>query len=237
MKNKLLLSSILVILLLLGVAGYFLLTKKNELPIKNGDSPSYVNLSACPEIAQFVIKERKFPPSLIHLCKSSKSKINDEEFYVVEISYGAAQDCPAGCFYDSFAGAVPKNKSEIISLPGHRDSKNSILTTVSLPHHDSGKIDFKCNADLDSVTEIKLGKDNNQVGWKLSFSKPFFCSWKEGKSTKVLMDNTFLHTADEITRSWEGSMFVFLKNDNLEWDLNEIITKEISRKEVVFEER
>jgi len=241
MKNKLLLPTILVILLLLSVAGYFILTAKPKLPEKigiAGDSPSYVDLSSCAEIAQFVIKTREFPLNLIHACETSKHVINNEVFYVVEISYGAAQDCPAGCFYDFFMGAVPENKEKIVDLPGSvGDSKNYILTTVSLPYHDFSKIDFKCNADLDSVTEMKLAKYNNQVGWQFSFTKPYSCTWKEVKSTKVTMDNTFVHTADEITRFWEGSMFVFLQNKNYQWNLDNLTTKEINRKEVIFEER
>ena len=240
MKNKLLPLLILAVFFIVGVIGYFIFLSKEELPTPLpliGNSPSYKGLSSCPEMAQFVIKERKLLPGLIHSCKSSKTEINKEEFYVVEISYGAAQDCPAGCFYDSFVGAVPKNKSEIIGLPGSGDSKNGMLTTVSLPHYDSGKVDFKCSADLDSITEMKLGKDDNRVGWQLSFSKPYSCSWKEVKSTKVLMDNTFVNTADEITRSWEGSMFVFLQDKNIQWNLDKLTTKEIGRKEVIFEQR
>lgn len=240
MKNKLLLPTILLILLLLSIVGYFILTEKLKLPEKLetvDDSPSYVELSSCSEIAQFVIETRKFPLNLIHACKTSKHVINNEVFYVVEISYGAAQDCPAGCFYDFFIGAVPENKETIIDLPGsYGDSKNYILTTVSLPYHNFDKIDFKCNADLDSVTEIKLAKYSNQVGWQFSFTKPYSCTWKEVKSTKVTMDNTFIHTADEITRSWEGSMFVYLQNGNYQWNFDDIETKEVGRKEVIFKE-
>jgi len=174
MKNKLLLPVILVILLILTVAGYFILIEKPKLPEKlekTGDSPSYVELSSCSEIAQYVIKTRKFPLDLIHACKTSKHTISNEIFYVVEVSHGAAQDCPAGCFYDFFIGAVPENKEIIIDLPGSfGDSKNYILTTVSLPNYDFGKTDFKCNANLNSVTEMELAKFNNQIGWQFSLA-------------------------------------------------------------------
>jgi len=50
------------------------------------------------------------------------------------------------------------------------------------------------------------------------------------------MDNTFIHTADEITRSWEGSMFVSTQNKNYQWNYDDIETKDIERKEVTFKE-
>ena len=222
------------------VLGYFYLADDKSRNFEVGDSPSYVSFPSCSKVAQFVIKERNFPTNLIHSCKTSEHNAGDEMFHVVEISHGPAQDCPAGCFYDFFVGAVQRNENLIFELPGTAgDSKNYILTTVynTLPSHDFSKIDFECTPDLDAITTMKLTKQNGQIGWEFILTNPYLCSWKEVKSTKVTMDNTFVHTADEIIRSWDGSMFVTFENGNYKWSFDNLITREVSRKEVVFEER
>lgn len=122
------------VVILIGIGVYFVTNQQVNQQV--GDSPSYTKLSSCSETVQFVIRTKAFSENLIHSCKTSEHTVGDEKFSVVEIGYGPAQDCPAGCFYDFFVGAVPKDQQTFFELPGiHGDSKNYILTTVydSLP--------------------------------------------------------------------------------------------------------
>lgn len=201
-----------------------------------GDSPSYINSQKCSTIEQFVIKEKKFPENLIHSCNSSKYNVDNEIFDVVEIEYGAAQDCPAGCFYSGFIGAISENKKYIYDIPPN--DKNRLITITSLPSYDFNKTYFKCDPEQpDMITTMKLAKEKNKIGWQVDFQKPYICSWRETKSTKTNDYKTFINTGDEITRSWEGSMFVFREAGKEKWFYDKIVTEEIGRKEIIYEEK
>lgn len=199
------------------------------------NSPSYIELSSCPEMSQYVINANGFPKEFIHLCSDTKyGNILGGPYYIVEIKYGQAQDCPAGCFYDSFIGAVKESDQTTIELPPK--DKNYLLTTVVLPNQDFKKRDFKCDADLDDITTMKFAVWNNTIGWELNFTKSLTCSWKEIKTTKVTVNNTLIHTADEVAWRWAGPMFVSLKGKDYQWDYSGLISGEVSRNEVILED-
>lgn len=198
-----------------------------------GNSPSYKDFSSCSEMSRYVIETKGFPKDLIHSCSSTQyHNIVGGPFQVAKVQYGAAQDCPAGCFYDYFIAAVKDDERTIIEIPS--DNKNNLLTTAKLPNYDFQKRDFSCDSDLDDTTIMKFAKRNNVLGWEIAFTKASTCSWKEVKSTKVTHNNDFIHTGDEVARAWSGNMFVSLKDNEYQWDYDELVTTEISRKEIIF---
>lgn len=119
MRNKL---KVILIIGLLGVlsAGFYIyfFGKKSDfiigIPENNtvvGDIARYINSQTCDEYSQAVIDKLKLDRNKIHSCTSSK--IENEEYYLVEIESGEAQDCPAGCFYESNVYKVTSDKKTV----------------------------------------------------------------------------------------------------------------------------
>jgi len=234
MKNKKLTLGLGIIIIVSAI--FFFINEGNTII---GDTPSYIPISSCSQEAQFLINEKDFPTNLIAGCNTTKHKVDRDTFYVVTISYGEAQDCPAGCFYDTYIAAVPKNGGTFYDLSANPASEsfdvNNIYTEVSFGD-ESGHTDHVCPTNLESVTKTSLARENGKIGWKFEFIKPFTCTWKELSSTKVTMDNTFIHTGVEITNSWNGSWFAYHEDETYQWDLSKLISKEISRNKITFEE-
>jgi len=120
MKNKLILVISVCLVFILGVGFYFyFFGKKSEvvigIPEKNnnivGDAARYINSQTCDEYSQVAIEKLKIDRNKIHSCNSSK--IENEDFYLVEIESGEAQDCPAGCFYELSMYKVSANKESV----------------------------------------------------------------------------------------------------------------------------
>lgn len=217
--------------------GLFILTilivfgcTKNGLS-QSGDTPSYIDVSSCTDFAQYVIRERKLPSRLIHLCESKQEDLDGEKFHIVQIEYGTAQDCPAGCFYDHFLGVVKDDQSFIVELPGPHASYIVSLLYSQSPFAQTNDRDYQCPASLESVSEVKLAKESRRIGWQIRLVRPYECSWFKVERTTVTHDNKFVHTGKVIRKTIEGSVFAYLDNNLVRWNFDKLIIKETEIRE------
>ncbi|MCH7902780.1 hypothetical protein IIC68_03435 [archaeon] len=196
-----------------------------------GDSPSYVDFASCSEASKFVINEKSFPKDQIHLCNSEQNLINEKEVHTVEIQWGPAQDCPAGCFYYLHFSAVSLTNNSIQEIPFRRTFNN-----LNLPLRNSSKLKYVCSGNVHDLTEYKLAEKNGNFGLRYDFTEPLTCSWFEDTFTTITMENTIVRDGFEVTRSWEGSMFSYLIDGNVMWDYEDLETRETKRETSSFEE-
>jgi len=118
-KNKLKIILIICSIGVLGVASYiYFFGRKSNIvigvPENNtivGDVARYINSQSCDEYSQAVIEKININRDQIHSCKSTK--VEGEDYYLVEIESGEAQDCPAGCFYESNVYKVSSDRKII----------------------------------------------------------------------------------------------------------------------------
>jgi len=119
MRNKLKAIILISAISVTSVVAYFYFFGKQTdiiigVPENNtliGDIASYVNYVSCDEYSKAVIDKLEIDKDKIHSCESNK--IENEEFYLVEIQYGEAQDCPAGCFYETSVYKVSTDKKVV----------------------------------------------------------------------------------------------------------------------------
>lgn len=119
MRNKLKAIILISAISIISVGSYFYFFGKQTdiivgAPENNsliGDIASYVNYLSCDEYSKEVIDKLEIDKNKIHSCESDK--IENEEFYLVEIQYGEAQDCPAGCFYETLVYKVSTDKKVV----------------------------------------------------------------------------------------------------------------------------
>jgi len=119
MRNKLKAIIVLSLISIISVLFYFYFFGRSQnivigLPEKNkivGDNARYVNIKSCDEFSQAVIQKYNIDKEKIHSCISTE--VLDENYSIVEIEYGEAQDCPAGCFYETQVYKVSADKKTI----------------------------------------------------------------------------------------------------------------------------
>lgn len=202
--------------------GYF----NNGLAQQTGDTPSYIDVSSCTDPAQYVIRERKLPSHQIHSCKTEQEYLDGEKFYIVQIEYGPAQDCPAGCFYEHFLAAVRADKFSITELPGPNADYIVSLMYSQLPFAQTNDRDCQRPASLESLSEVKVAKESGRIGWQIRLVRPYECSWFKAERTTVTHDNKFVHTGKVIRKTIEGSAFAYLDNNLVRWNFDKLIIKE-----------
>ena len=76
-----------------------------------GDCPKYANPKSCGEYAKFVIKSNNL--ELLHSCKEEKLVIDNEEYILVKLTIGPAENCSYNCQYKPLNYLVKTNKSMI----------------------------------------------------------------------------------------------------------------------------
>jgi len=120
MKNKILSISIVTIIFISSAVLYFYFFGRSSnitigVPDKNnfivGDSAKYIDFNSCDEYSKAVIEKLNVDKKQIHSCESQKG--NDGDFYISQIDFGEAQDCPAGCFYETIIYKVSLDKKSI----------------------------------------------------------------------------------------------------------------------------
>ena len=192
-----------------------------------GDAPSYVSVPLCPGPAQIVISQKNFPVDLIHSCTSDSKEIEGQKVDFVRIAYGAAQDCPAGCFYAWFTGVVVPEEPSVIELPAYDETHILMGMFAQAPFQgEAGMLDFACPADIEKFADVTLAEQNGFYGWRATFHQPYSCQWKEVTFTRVTYENKFLHTGHVMSRIFEGGFFVYLKEGKVVWDFGQLKTSE-----------
>ncbi len=119
MRNKLKTVIVVTSVVLLGLGSYiYFFGRKSDLiigiPNNNsivGDVARYVEYQSCDEYSKAVVEKFEIEKSKIHSCTSSK--VEGQDYFLVEIEFGEAQDCPAGCFYESNVFKVSEDKKLI----------------------------------------------------------------------------------------------------------------------------
>ncbi len=203
---------------------------KNEI---TGDTPSYVGILNCPKPVLFAIHDKGFPENLIHSYNSKKILLDGSTLYIVNIEYGEAQDCPAGCFYEHFVGVISLEKSFMHQLPG--PNHNYVLSLLgSQPPFTKQRYNFE--KLLENSAVLKLAKKNNQFGWEIFFTQPYPCSWiKIDKGTVTY--TSVINEGKNIYESFSGSIFVYLKDGNIQWDFTNLQNTAVKEEKVIIEEK
>ncbi|MEI8011339.1 MAG: hypothetical protein WCI27_02505 [Candidatus Omnitrophota bacterium] len=167
----------------------------------------------------------------IHSCQSSLERLQGEEFYIVRIEYGSAQDCPAGCFYEHFLAAVKADKSAMIELPGPTAEHIVSLLYAESPFRQTHARDYQCLGSLESLTEVKAAKDDGHIGWQIKLARPYECSWFSGERTTVTQDNKLVHTGRIMKKFVNGSVFVYLDNNAIRWGFDKLVMRQTEGRE------
>lgn len=200
---------------------------------KVGDTPSYVSIADCPEPVLFAIHNKAFPQNLIHSYNIKKTLFNNSTLYIVDIEYGEAQDCPSGCFYESFIGVVSLENRFVYQLPGPRH--DYIISLIySQPPFTQKKYIF--DKLLDNFTLFKLAQKNNQFGWEIFFTQPYPCYWIQNDKSTVTHTRV-IHEGKKMHESFYGSIFVYFKNGELNWDFTNLQNRLIKEEKIVTEEK
>lgn len=119
MRNKLKVITFITLVSVIGVGIYFYFFGRSSnivigIPEKDtivGDVARYINSQSCDEYSQIVIQKYMINKEKIHSCESTL--VANQNYYLVEIEYGEAQDCPAGCFYETQVYKVSVDKKSI----------------------------------------------------------------------------------------------------------------------------
>lgn len=119
MRNKLKAIILITSVAIISVSIYFYFFGKSSnivigIPENNtivGDIASYINFQSCDEYSKAVIEKFVLDKTKIHSCKSTE--VLYQNYHLVEIEYGEAQDCPAGCFYETIVYKVSNDKKMI----------------------------------------------------------------------------------------------------------------------------
>lgn len=117
----------------------------------------------CSKISNFVIKQKKIDdkPS----CKEEEYNVGGKSVYFVDISYGPAQDCPAGCFRLNFTGIV--DGTQIIEFRKYYNNISYDIKKVS---------GYECSVTFSQ--EYSLIKEGNEYKWQIFIKDNPYCFCK-----------------------------------------------------------
>jgi hypothetical protein len=193
-------TALIVVLFIL----YFNL-KYSSFDYQVGDSVSYVNVSDCPEYSRLVINSKNL--KAIHKCEEETIKIDDQNYYYVNLDLGPADDCPSGCIYERQNFLVDKNKLSIIPMPNSHNEREIFSKLNVFLRSNNGLlsdgiitvlygIDYP-DFESDKSLSAKVGKLRDNFGW-------------------VIRSNKFFNG---------GSVFYFIKDKKYYWDISNLKTK------------
>jgi len=118
MKNNFKIILIISFVTLVSVGSYFyFFERKNEIvniPENNQiveEKPNFIKSDSCGEFAQVVLEKFGIDKNKIHSCSSNK--VEDKNYYLVELEFGEPQDCPSGCVYESNVFKVSFDKKVV----------------------------------------------------------------------------------------------------------------------------
>ncbi len=109
-------------------------------------------ISAC----TYVIKTKNLPE--VVSCQEETYQIDERKINFVSITYGAPQDCPAGCIYQHFSGVIDGWK--IFELPELREDYLDLAIKQ--------KISSTCR--IKQPHQISVYKQNTEYKWKIMFT-------------------------------------------------------------------
>ena len=190
-----------------------------------GDTGSYIPPSHCSTDERKVILGNLLPLDLIHDCRSRQYTVEGREVTLVAVDYGEAQACSAGCIYQSFIEVVEGDT--LYPMPAEESKKNWLVSLAKLPLYNWQQTGFSCNYPVwQTITRLDLEWKNDTWGWRVTFTEPLSCKWIEVTPVDFAQGHEPPNTSQQVTRTWEGSMFVSGEPGELHWVYDKILVRE-----------
>lgn len=113
--------------------------------------------NSCTAPSNFVISQKKL--NKVQNCTEEKYTVDKKDVYFVGITYGEAQDCPAGCFYSGYTGLVEENNIIDFSAVTLESVNNSITIAKS----------EICS--VDNLRNVTLVREDGIYKWKVTIDQ------------------------------------------------------------------
>ncbi len=167
-----------------------------------GDEPRYIPLSSCPPLAQTAVVAKGMPADLIAVCKEQTIPIESgETVTLVQVFYGPASDCPAGCIYQHYLGLFTDGDQVLRDLPLEGVYPRGLESAAWRNPPLNSWRESGCE-DVLVETTTKVSKRNGHYGWLLEYAE-LRCVHLQGAG------NLFIYIDEQGNEVWDSSQLTW----------------------------